>query len=56
MTEAVCNKKTLYASKLDCILRKELVKYYIFGAETWTLCKVDQKYLEKFKCGAGEGW
>jgi len=27
----------------------------LHGAETWTLWRVDQKCLEKFKCGAGEG-
>ena len=27
-----------------------------YGAETWTLRKVYQKYLESFECGAGEGW
>jgi hypothetical protein len=55
------NKKTLFTSKLDLNLRKKLVKCYIWsialcGAETWTLGKVDQKYLESFKCGAGEEW
>jgi hypothetical protein len=39
---------------LDLNLRKKLVKYYMWsialcGAETWTLCKVDQKYLESFE-------
>jgi hypothetical protein len=38
---------------LDLNLRKILVKFYIwgtalYGAETWTLRKVDQKYLESF--------
>jgi hypothetical protein len=28
----------------------------VYGAETWTLRKVDQKYLNVLKCGAGEGW
>jgi hypothetical protein len=28
----------------------------LYGAEYWTLPKVDQKYLEIFECGAGEGW
>jgi hypothetical protein len=47
------NKKTLLPSKLDLNLRKKLVKCYIWsialcGAETWTLRKVDQKYLESF--------
>jgi len=39
---------------LDLELRKKLVKCYIlsivlYGAETWTLRKVDQKYLESFE-------
>jgi hypothetical protein len=38
-----------------------LVKCYIwcialYGAETWTLRKTEQKYLESFVNGAGEGW
>jgi hypothetical protein len=46
--------------KLDLSLR-EIVNCYIwstalFGAETWTLRKVEQKYLQLCKCGAGEGW
>jgi hypothetical protein len=28
----------------------------LYGVETWTLRKVDHKYLESLKCGAGEGW
>jgi hypothetical protein len=47
-------KKTLFASKLDLNLMMKLVKCYIwsvalYGAETWTLRKVDQKYLESFE-------
>jgi hypothetical protein len=46
-------KKTLFASKLDLNLRKEPVKCCIwsivlYGAETWALQKVDQKYLKSF--------
>ena len=54
MTKAALNKtKTLFTSKLDLNLRNKLVKCYIwstalYGAETWTLRKVDQKYLESF--------
>jgi len=48
------NKKALFTSKLDLKLRKKLVKCYIwsiasYGAETWTLQKVDQKYVESFE-------
>jgi hypothetical protein len=47
-------KKTLFARKLYLNLRKKPVKCYIWstaliGAETWTLGKVDQKYLESFE-------
>jgi hypothetical protein len=54
MTKAAVNKKTLFTSKLDLELRKKLVKCYIwsialYGAETWTLRKLDQKYLESFE-------
>jgi hypothetical protein len=53
--KAAFNKKnTLFTSKLDLNLRKKLVKCYIwsialYGAEMWTLRKVDQKYLECFE-------
>jgi hypothetical protein len=51
MVKAPFTKKTLFSSKLDLNLRKKLVKCYIwntalYGAESWTLQKVDQKYLE----------
>jgi hypothetical protein len=55
MAKAAFNKKkTFFTSKLDLNLRKKLVKSYIWsialcGAETWTLGKVDQKYLESFE-------
>jgi hypothetical protein len=47
-------KKALFTSKLDLNLRNKLVNCYIwsialYGAETWTLRKVDQKYLESFE-------
>jgi hypothetical protein len=52
MAKAAFNKKeTLFTSKLNLELRKKLVKCYIWSialycAETWTLRKLDQKYLE----------
>jgi len=52
MAKTAFNKtKALYGSKLDSDLRKKLVKCYIwstalYGAGTWTLREVDQKYLE----------
>jgi hypothetical protein len=43
-----------FIRKVDLNLREELVKSYIwsiafYGAETWKLRKVDQKYLGSFK-------
>ena len=55
MAKAVLNvKKALFTSKLDLNLRKKLVKCYmwsiaLYGAETWTLRKIDKKYLESFE-------
>jgi hypothetical protein len=55
MTKAAFNKKkALFTSKLNLNLRRKLVKCYIrsialYGAETWTLGKIDQKYLESFE-------
>jgi hypothetical protein len=47
---AFIKKKTLFTSTLDLHLRKKLVQLYIWSialyrSETWTLWKVDQKYL-----------
>jgi hypothetical protein len=55
MAEAACNKKkALFTSKLDLNLMKKLVACYIwsigfYGAETWTLREVDQKYVKSFE-------
>jgi len=55
MAKAAFNKnKTLCTRKLDLNFRKKLVMCYIwsiasFGAETWTLWKVYQNYLESFE-------
>jgi hypothetical protein len=45
---------------MELNIRKELVKYCIFGiapygAEIWTLQKVDQKYLESFEMRCWRG-
>ena len=54
MAKAAFNtKKTLTTSKLDLNVRKKLVTCYIwivvlYGAETWTLWKADQKYRGMF--------
>jgi hypothetical protein len=42
--------KNLFTVKLDLSFREELVRCYIwnialYGVETWTLRKVDQKYI-----------
>jgi hypothetical protein len=55
MVKAVFNKKkTLFTSKMYLNLWKKLVKCYIwsiafYGAEKWTLRKMDQTYLESFE-------
>jgi hypothetical protein len=55
MAKAVFNRnETLFTNKLDLEPRKKLVKCYIwstalYGAETWVLRKLDQKYLESFE-------
>ena len=54
MAKAAFNKKALFTSKLDLNLRKKPVKCYIwsmalYGAETLTLRKADQKNLESFE-------
>jgi hypothetical protein len=50
--EAFNKKKAYFTSKVDLHLRKIPVKCYIwstafYGAETWALLKLDQKYLER---------
>jgi hypothetical protein len=62
MAKATFNKKkNLFTSKLDLNLRKNLIKCYIwsialYGAETWTRRKVDQKSWNVLKYVAGEEW
>ena len=51
---AFSKKKALFTSKLNLNFKGKLVKCYIWSivlccAETWTLWKVDQKYLECFE-------
>jgi hypothetical protein len=47
-------RRALFTSSWTYILRKKLAKYYIWStalycAETWTIQKTDQKYLESFE-------
>jgi hypothetical protein len=55
MAKAAFNKKkNLFTSKLDLNLRKKLDMCYIrsiasYGAKTWTLQRVYQKYPESFE-------
>jgi len=54
IAKAAINKKAVFTSKLDLHLRKKPVKCYIwsialYGADTWTLRKVDQKHVEQFE-------
>jgi len=54
MAKAAFRKKPFFTSKLDLNLRKKLVQCYmwsiaLYGAETWTFQKVNQKYMERFE-------
>jgi hypothetical protein len=51
---APSKEKACCTNRLYLNLRKKLIKCYIcstalYGAETWTLRKFDQKYLESFE-------
>ena len=52
--EAINRKMSLLTCKLNIDLKKKLVRCYVwsialYGAETWTLRKLEQKYLERFE-------
>jgi hypothetical protein len=54
MAKAAFTKNTFFTNKLDLNIMKKLVKCYIriivlYGAETWSLQKLDQKYLGSFE-------
>jgi hypothetical protein len=54
MASAALNKNTPFITKLDLNLRNKLTESFIwsialYGAENWTLGKVDEKYLESCK-------
>ena len=61
MAKAAFNKKeTVFTQKTELKFKEETSKllhleHSLYGAETGTLWKVDQKYMEVLKCGAGEG-
>jgi hypothetical protein len=54
-TEETFNRKSsLFTSKLNIEHRKKLVRCYVwsialYGSETWTLRKLERKYLESFE-------
>jgi hypothetical protein len=53
-TKATFNNRRPSSPSYWAEIRKRPVKFYIwntefFGVETWTLRKVDQKYLESFE-------
>jgi hypothetical protein len=60
--KAAFNKKeTLFTSNFDLNLNKKLANCYIssialYGNETWTLRKVDQKYPEKSEIWCWRRW
>jgi len=54
MEKAATTRRVVFAGILGVKLKKKPVKFYILsialcGAGTWTLQKVDQKYLESFE-------
>ena len=56
---AFSKKKTVFTSKLDLIVRKKLVKWYVwcitlYGVETWTLGKSIINVWKLLKCHDGE--
>ena len=62
IAKEACNRKmSLLTSKLNIELKKKLVRCYVlsialYGSETWTLRKLEWKYLGSFKFGAGGEW
>ena len=56
--EAFNRNMSLLTSKLNIELKKKLVRCYVwsialYGSETWTVRKLERKYLESFDCGVG---
>ena len=57
--EALTGSEAVSAETLKKELRKRLVKCFVwsvalYGSETWTLGRNEEKWLEPF--GYGEGW
>ena len=51
---SINRKKSFLTRKLNIELRKKLVRCYVwsialYGSETWTLRKLEQKYLDSFE-------
>ena len=58
---ATSNKRKTFHQQIGLRFMKKLINCYVwtvglFGAENWSLRKMDQKYLSVLKCSAGEGW
>ena len=59
--EAFNRKRSISCGPLEKELRKRLVKCFVwspalYGAETWTLRRNEQKDWKHLRCGYGEGW
>jgi hypothetical protein len=52
--EAINRKIPFLTSKLNIELRNRLIRFYVssialYGSETWTLRKLERKYLESYE-------
>ena len=59
--EVFKRKGSIFCVPLEKELRKKLVKCSVwsvalYGAETWTLRRNEQKDWKNLRCGYGEGW
>ena len=58
--ETFNRKRSIFCGRLEKELRKRVVKCFVrsvalYGAETWTLRRNEQKRLKHLRCGHGEG-